>query len=134
MPIDVTFAGGQNSQPQYEETPNSVEKSEVLKTNKNSTQQESAEMSNPVSEAIHTSASVSQNNATPVLDGVVNIPPDAPIVILFGPTSCGKSMALKRLTRYLRQSGNYQAIEPERSFRPEMIQHIKMIVMILITL
>lgn len=58
------------------------------------------------------------NNPAPDLDGVVNIPADAPIVILFGPTSCGKSMGLKRLTRYLRSTGDYQAVEPDRSFRP----------------
>lgn len=118
MPIDVTLAGGQNNLPQHEEKANSAEKAEVLKTENNGTQQEPVEVSSPVSEATPTPASVSQNNTAPILDGVVNIPPDAPIVILFGPTSCGKSMALKRLTRYLRKSGDYQAIEPERSFRP----------------
>ena len=118
MPIDVTLAGGQNNQPQHEEKANSAEKAEVSKTENSNTQQGSVEVSSPVSEAAPTPASVSQNNTAPILDGVVNIPPDAPIVILFGPTSCGKSMALKRLTRYLRKSGDYQEIEPERSFRP----------------
>lgn len=39
-----------------------------------------------------------------------------PIVVLFGPPSCGKTMVLVRLTRYLRKLG--LSVEPERTFRP----------------
>ena len=109
MPIDVTLGSDSKKLPQQEV------KRETVETNvMNGTIVDS----NPT--PVNT-VPPSQNNpvqGAPVLDGVVNIPPDAPIVILFGPTSCGKSMALKRLTRHLRQSGEYQAIEPERSFRP----------------
>lgn len=40
----------------------------------------------------------------------------APIVVLFGPPSCGKTMTLIRLTRYLHSQG-YE-MSPIRSFRP----------------
>lgn len=39
-----------------------------------------------------------------------------PIVVMFGPPSCGKTMVLVRLTRYLRKLGF--RVEPERTFRP----------------
>lgn len=38
-----------------------------------------------------------------------------PIVILFGPKSCGKTMTLVRLSRYLKENG-YQVV-PEKTFR-----------------
>lgn len=39
-----------------------------------------------------------------------------PLVILFGPPSCGKTMTLIRLTRYLQSVG--YTVQPETSFRP----------------
>jgi len=39
-----------------------------------------------------------------------------PIVILYGPPSCGKTMTLVRLSRYLK--GNGYTIAPEKTFRP----------------
>ncbi len=41
---------------------------------------------------------------------------DCPLVMLFGPPACGKTMTLVRLTRYLNRLG-YQ-ISPVRNFRP----------------
>ena len=41
---------------------------------------------------------------------------DAPIVVLFGPPQCGKTMTLVRMTRFLRQNG--YTITPIRTFRP----------------
>lgn len=41
---------------------------------------------------------------------------DAPIVVLFGPPACGKTMTLVRLTRFLRENG--YTITPIRTFRP----------------
>ncbi len=40
-----------------------------------------------------------------------------PIVVLYGPPSCGKTMTLVRLARYLRSKG--YRVKPDRSFRPK---------------
>lgn len=44
-----------------------------------------------------------------------------PIIILFGPTSCGKTMTLIRLTRFLKTHGF--AVNPIKSFRPTYDEH-----------
>ena len=41
-----------------------------------------------------------------------------PIVVLFGPPACGKTMTLIRLSRYLKTIQGGYRIEPVRSFRP----------------
>lgn len=45
-----------------------------------------------------------------------------PLVILFGPPACGKTMTLVRLTRYLRSKPGYK-VEPIPSFRPQYDAH-----------
>ena len=47
----------------------------------------------------------------------------APVIVLFGPASCGKTMTMVRLSRYL-QGLDYQLI-PDRSFRPSYDQNYK---------
>lgn len=48
---------------------------------------------------------------------------ETPIIVLFGPPSCGKTMTLVRLTRYLRKQG--YTISPVRNFRPSHDTHYK---------
>ena len=45
----------------------------------------------------------------------------APVVILWGPRDCGKTMTLIRLTRYLESQGYW--VEPDRLFRPSYDEH-----------
>ena len=46
---------------------------------------------------------------------------NVPIVVLFGPTECGKTMTLIRLTRFLQKYG--YKVSPIRSFRPAADDH-----------
>lgn len=41
---------------------------------------------------------------------------NTPLVILFGPPACGKTMTMVRLTRYLQKKG--YSVQPETTFRP----------------
>lgn len=53
---------------------------------------------------------------------VVSIADQAvPIIVLFGPTECGKTMTLIRLTRFLQRYG--YCVSPIRSFRPSADAH-----------
>ena len=49
--------------------------------------------------------------------------PTTPIVILYGPPSCGKTMTLVRMTRYLVSQG--YTVVPEKTFRPTYDEHYK---------
>jgi hypothetical protein len=51
----------------------------------------------------------------------VAITDPAPVIILFGARTSGKTMTLIRLTRYLRQNGF--KVEPDRIFRPSSSTH-----------
>lgn len=46
---------------------------------------------------------------------------NVPIIVLFGPTECGKTMTLIRLTRFLQQYGF--RVSPIKSFRPAQDKH-----------
>ena len=48
---------------------------------------------------------------------------ETPIVVLYGPPSCGKTMTMVRLTRYLAQHG--YTVEPIRTFRPTYDENYK---------
>ncbi len=51
--------------------------------------------------------------------------PKAPLVILFGPPACGKTMTLVRMTRFLRSEG--YTVAPIRTFRPAADTHYEKI-------
>lgn len=48
----------------------------------------------------------------------------SPIVVLFGPPACGKTMTMVRLTRYLKEAG--YKVEPITTFRPTYDNHYAM--------
>ena len=48
--------------------------------------------------------------------------PNAPLVILFGPPACGKTMTLVRMTRFLQAEG--YIVSPIRHFRPTAYTYI----------
>lgn len=49
--------------------------------------------------------------------------PNTPIVVLYGPPSCGKTMTLVRMTRYLVSQG--YTVVPEKTFRPSYDENHK---------
>lgn len=66
------------------------------------------------------SVNTSNSNSTPEIQDpnkiVVTIVDKVPLIILFGPPACGKTMTMIRMTRYLRSKG--YTIEPDETFRP----------------
>ncbi len=67
---------------------------------------------NATNNVVSNNQTINQNNAKTY--NVVITDNNAPMVILFGPPSCGKTMTLVRLTRYL--SGTYNFM-PDQAFR-----------------
>jgi len=69
---------------------------------------------------IHTNGNIQGLSALEMSDpnsiSVTISDPDAPLIVLFGPPACGKTMTLIRLTRYLQKEG--YTIAPIRTFRP----------------
>lgn len=65
----------------------------------------------------------SQESADPNAIQIVLQNRDIPIVVFFGPPTCGKTMTLIRLSRYLLQNG--YSVAPVRSFRPGYDEHYK---------
>ncbi len=59
-------------------------------------------------------SSVEQNDPNSITVTVSD--PTTPIVVLYGPPSCGKTMTLVRMTRYLQSEG--YTVVPEKTFRP----------------
>ena len=68
----------------------------------------------PAPNGVHGLSAAEMND--PISIRVTISDPNAPLVILFGPPACGKTMTLVRLTRFLRAEG--YTVAPIRTFRP----------------
>lgn len=91
-----------------------------------STNEQPAQVEAPVSEAnpvsnIHGLSAEELNDVNKIRITISDT--SAPVIVLFGPASCGKTMTMVRLSRYLQGQG-YQLI-PDRSFRPSYDQNYK---------
>lgn len=86
-------------------------------------------LENELSTPIRATKSTEENNSNSDIKGLTAIEmndpnsisvtvsdPTAPLIVLFGPPACGKTMTLVRLTRYLQNEG--YIIAPIRTFRP----------------
>ena len=78
------------------------------------TQDDAQDNPNPVTTGIHGLTAAEMNDPNSIVVTIAD--QSTPIVILFGPPSCGKTMTLVRLTRYLQSEG--YTVVPERTFRP----------------
>lgn len=67
-----------------------------------------------VSNGIHGLSAAEMNDPNSIRVTISD--PKAPLVILFGPPACGKTMTLVRLTRFLQSEG--YTVAPIRTFRP----------------
>lgn len=79
------------------------------------------EQNAPTQEAIHGLSTEEEKDPNKIEVTIANT--SIPVVVLYGPAQCGKTMTLIRLTRWLKQNGF--RIEPERSFRPSHDKHYK---------
>lgn len=82
---------------------------------------------NPPLTGAETSASVAGLSAEEQNDpnsiSVVVSDPKTPVIVLYGPPSCGKTMTLVRMTRYLQSQG--YTIVPDKTFRPSYDENYK---------
>lgn len=77
-------------------------------------------------EIVHEPIEITPNNLEHpyMLNGEVEINDKAaPLIVLFGPTSCGKTMTLIRLTKFLRSKG--MTVTPDGAFRPSYDQEYR---------
>ncbi len=77
------------------------------------------------SQSLFEETQYSQEEKADVNNISVTLGENIPTVILYGPQASGKTMALLRMIRYLRER-NY-TIEPDRNFRPAHDEHYKRI-------
>jgi len=95
-----------------------------------STEEVKVQNENPVQEISQVSVKQEESDAHGLAQEEINDPNQIqitiadkqnPIVVLFGPPACGKTMTLVRLTRYLKTKG--YRVEPIGTFRPSTDTH-----------
>lgn len=118
MPITVNNGSTNNVEPKVEEietpvTDNVVDSSVVV--------------NEPVTTTSSSSSSIAGLSTAELNDpnsiAVTISDPNTPIVVLYGPPSCGKTMTLVRMTRYLVSQG--YTVVPEKTFRPTYDENFK---------
>ena len=117
MPISVNNGPTNNVEPKIEEI-------EVPATNNVA---DAPVVNEPVTTASSGSSSIAGLSTAELNDpnsiAVTVSDPTTPIVVLYGPPSCGKTMTLVRMTRYLVSQG--YTVVPEKTFRPTYDENFK---------
>lgn len=113
MPVEINNNGQESS---FEHTPDPIR-----------TEEPSISFNEPISSMENNNESTTGLSSIEMKDpnsiNVTIADQDAPLIILFGPPACGKTMTLVRLTRFLQNQG--YTIAPIRTFRPTTDTHYK---------
>lgn len=109
MPVKHMY----NEEPSIEDKPK-IEPTQPIEVTQNINESISNDNSNPKDSGVRGLSEAEMNDPNSIQVNIAD--PRAPLVILFGPPACGKTMTLVRMTRFLQSEG--YTVSPIRTFRP----------------